>query len=333
MAAVPPEQALPKIDNSFGAVFIGYSVVAIFYGITCVQTYIYFTKFPKDGRVLKTSIFILWILDSLQLAFVAQMLYHYVIANYGNPEALNIITWSFPVETIVTTINDGIIRCIYARRIWTLTKNKWSTGLILVLTLAVSGTCLAIVAHMFQLRTFDSLPHIRPLISSAFTAVAATDTAIASLLCFNFLQRRSGFKRTDTQLQILIKYAIHTALLTSIVAITSLITFLTMPHNLVFIAIFITLPKLFLNSLLATLNAREQLRERFESNIESVHLSRIPGGGSELSSDFSKREQPMMFDLGCVKVDREEVQTDGDGYAISGQTKTIEINMDTTCKV
>ncbi|KAL4247824.1 hypothetical protein ABKN59_007103 [Abortiporus biennis] len=304
--------SLPKLDDTFGAVFIGFTVVAIFYGITCLQTYLYFTTFQKDGRVMKSLIFFLWIIDTVQLALVAQMLYHYLITHYGKPEQLTIIAWSFPVETTVTTISDGIIRCIYAHRIWRLTQNKWMTGLILLLTFTLS----AIVAHMFKFDTFESLSLIRPLVSFCFAAVAATDAAIASSLCYNLVKRRSGFKRTDSQLQLLIKYAIHTALLTSIVAIVSLITFLCMPHNLIFIAMFIILPKLFLNSLLATLNAREHLRDHFD-NVESVHLSRIPGGTSFASSVTAKNSQPMMFDIGSVKVDKEEIQTgDLDTYIL-----------------
>ncbi|KAI0782711.1 hypothetical protein C8Q75DRAFT_493720 [Abortiporus biennis] len=328
-----------NLNNTFGAVLIGLVVVAIFYGITCVQTYIYYITFPNDGPVLKSLIAFLWILDSLQLALVTHMLYHYLIKNYGNPSELGIIVWSFPTGTIITTImNDGIIRCIYARRIWTLTKNKWSTGIVLVLTLAVVAGWIATSVHVFQSKTFEGLARIRTLISVCYSGVAFTDSVIAVILCANLLSRRSGFKKTDSQLQTLIKYAIHTALLTSIVAIASLITFLAMPHNLIYVATLITLPKLFLNSLLATLNARERLRERFD-NIESVHLSKLPGGisvssrsGSDPASSHHQ-VQPMMFDIGCVKVDKEQVQTrdleDLDSFVkLPGHRKAVEAGAD-----
>ncbi|KAI0794990.1 hypothetical protein C8Q75DRAFT_521008 [Abortiporus biennis] len=315
--------ALPKLDNTFGAMFIGLIIVAIMYGITCVQTYMYYTRYKNDSHIMKFLVFVLWNLDTTQLALVSQMLYHYLILNYANPVVLADIAWSFPVETIITTINDGIIRCIYAHRIWKLTRNKWATIIILMMTLTVSSLCLAIVVRMFQLKTFENLAHVRNLIIVALLSVAVIDASIASVLCHNLLQRRSGFsKRTDTQLQVLIKYAIHTALLTSIIAIVSVVAYISMPHNLIFIGSFVTLPKFFLNSLLATLNSRDDLRNGFDkSGSESVQLSKISVGASAIVSHTTPGQQDKMFDIGVVKVDREEVSSQEyqtDTFTISG---------------
>ncbi|KAL4242555.1 hypothetical protein ABKN59_011425, partial [Abortiporus biennis] len=102
--------AIPKLDDTMGAAFIGMVICSIMYGVTCVQTYTYYSRYKSDSRTMRVLVFILWLLDTLQLILVAHMVYYYVVTNYFNPKALVQIVWSFPAETIVTTTGDCIIR-------------------------------------------------------------------------------------------------------------------------------------------------------------------------------------------------------------------------------
>jgi len=57
-------------------------------------------------------------------------------------------------------------------------------------------------------------------------------------------------------------YAINSGLLTTICAAACLITYAVWPSEFIFIGVYFTLSKLFLNSLLATLNGREGLQNK-----------------------------------------------------------------------
>jgi len=84
------------------------------YGITCVQTYLYYTKYSKNDQlpmkfmiatlwqVIDNYIYIFWVvsrvLDSIHLALVTMMVYHYTISNWGDAIALSRTTWYCFVE-------------------------------------------------------------------------------------------------------------------------------------------------------------------------------------------------------------------------------------------
>ncbi|OBZ76583.1 hypothetical protein A0H81_03513 [Grifola frondosa] len=62
--------------------------------------------------------------------------------------------------------------------------------------------------------------------------------------------------------------------------------FITMPDNLIFLGFFFALPKLFLNSFLATFNSREHVREIGSSTpVMSILLSAMSGTHTGASSD------------------------------------------------
>ncbi|OCH92410.1 hypothetical protein OBBRIDRAFT_450525 [Obba rivulosa] len=66
--------------------------------------------------------------------------------------------------------------------------------------------------------------------------------------------------KTDTILRTLMLYSVSTGLLSSFFALASLITWVTMIYNRVYLAFFCAAPSLLFNSLLATLNGRQTLR-------------------------------------------------------------------------
>jgi len=89
---------------------------------------------------------------------------------------------------------------------------------------------------------------------------------------------RSNTPQTDTVIRTLIKYSINTGVLTSLCAVLMCITWVTLPNNLVYDIFFAALPTLLFNALLATLNARRELREAANAhgeaipNVSSIHL-------------------------------------------------------------
>ncbi|KAG6906594.1 hypothetical protein DXG01_012997 [Tephrocybe rancida] len=82
-----------------------------FYGITCVQSYMYFKTSTHDRQWFRGVIFSLWILDTLHLALITHGLYYYLVSNFGNFAALVGPTWSILAQVYVTCINDLIVRC------------------------------------------------------------------------------------------------------------------------------------------------------------------------------------------------------------------------------
>ncbi|KAI0790856.1 hypothetical protein C8Q75DRAFT_108426 [Abortiporus biennis] len=294
MAQTTP--ALPRLDDTLGAVFIGVTIAAILYGVTCVQTYTYYAEASKRDRLaLRALIGALWILDGLQLAFVGHLLYYFVITNYFNPVALQTSPWSAEAFNVVTNVADLIVRSILIYRIWRLCQKIYLPGVLMLGNLAASSFSLSASAKFQQIGNIEDLSPIKGLIIGVFSCIACIDTSIAVALVAILWGRRTGFERTDSQLQTLMIYSVHTGALTSLVAICVVITFATMPTKFIYIALFFTLPKFYINALLATLNARETIiRSEWRSNpssgLSGVHVSR-----TQISSTSIDRTQHPNF--------------------------------------
>ncbi|KAJ3508096.1 hypothetical protein NLJ89_g5940 [Agrocybe chaxingu] len=129
----------------------------------------------------------------------------------------------------------------------------------------------------FKLRSYFRFREIAWALYSGFGCSSAADTFIAISLSTFLIRSRTGVQRTDSMLSFLLALTINTGLLTrygyfsyfyglslnlviarlySICALGCLVTFAVWPNNLTFFGIFIPLNKLYLNSLLASLNAR-----------------------------------------------------------------------------
>ncbi|EDR04014.1 uncharacterized protein LACBIDRAFT_306378 [Laccaria bicolor S238N-H82] len=86
------------LSGSLRAAFLGSVAASFLYGITSVQTFLYFRNTCEDGRPFKLLIFGLWLLDTLHLAFTVHGLYFYIVTCIGNPEVLLSPTWTLLVR-------------------------------------------------------------------------------------------------------------------------------------------------------------------------------------------------------------------------------------------
>jgi len=90
--------------------------------------------------------------------------------------------------------------------------------------------------------------------------------------------------RSDSLVNILMVYTVNTGLLPSIVAAICLILYTVTPHNYIFLALYFNMSKLYLNALLATLNARSNLRNQMSGAITTIPFSGIAESGSDNNS-------------------------------------------------
>ncbi|KDN49856.1 hypothetical protein RSAG8_01921, partial [Rhizoctonia solani AG-8 WAC10335] len=96
----------------------------------------------------------------------------------------------------------------------------------------------------------------RWLVGGWLGAAAVCDILIVYMLSHALMTQRTGFGRTDALINKILWYTINTGLLTSLIAVTDLITFCTM-DNMIHLGFNFVLGKLYTNTLLATLNARD----------------------------------------------------------------------------
>ncbi|KAI0717412.1 hypothetical protein C8T65DRAFT_116374 [Cerioporus squamosus] len=270
--------AIPALHDTLGAALIGNIVAACLYGFTTLQTFTYYNRSSKDPPVLKTLVAILWFLDTLHLAFVSHTVYEFCVTNFGNFIALLEPTWSVLAQVIVTGVSDGIVRGIFCYRIWLLSNQHVPTLAFLAgSSLLAFGCSLAFPTVGFRYTTFVGLQQISWILYLGLSTVVLSDLLISGALCVLLAKRRSDFRRANSIIRNLIMYSINTCLLTTACSLAALIAYAASPHTFIYISFYFLLPKLFLNSLLATLNARKSLinqKDGVQIPLSSGNMSR-----------------------------------------------------------
>ncbi|TBU23959.1 hypothetical protein BD311DRAFT_810372 [Dichomitus squalens] len=261
-----------SLNNTLGAAFLGTIATSCFYGITVVQTYIYYKRNGTDPAYLQALVFFLWVMDSLHLALVVHAVYFYAVTNFTNVIMLDIPIWSILI--LVTGVSDGAVRGVFCHRVWRLSNRNYVLVVaIIISSLIVFSGSIAFAVKGFSIPTFTALSEISDILYISLGSGVVADVLIAGSMCYLLAKRRTGFTRTDSIVRVLMMYSINTGALTSMAALLTLLCYASMPNNFIFIAFYFVLPKLFLNSLLATLNARQPLRESNSGGMVSFPLS------------------------------------------------------------
>ncbi|KAF8222421.1 hypothetical protein L208DRAFT_1413433 [Tricholoma matsutake] len=187
------------VERTLGALLLGNLAAAILYGVTCIQTYIYYRKNYKDTPVFRFLIFFLWLLDGLHLAFISHASYYYLVSNFTNISAAASPTWSILIQICLTLITNGLIRTVFGRRVWLLTKGN----LVLVGCIAIASGLTFTTGFAYATRAFapfysqisiltDILCDFQQIYSRNFQTLVAD---IVSRLCL--LWKRSGRRHYD----------------------------------------------------------------------------------------------------------------------------------------
>ncbi|KAI0049363.1 hypothetical protein FA95DRAFT_1677629 [Auriscalpium vulgare] len=278
MASPLPKDPFAGIawDNKLGALLIGGLVSGVLFGITCMQSYTYFDRYPGDRWHLKTFVGALWVLDAFDFALTSDILYWYLVTNYTNPYALlGKPVWSLAAHVLVTSVVNFMDVC----------PTNLETNMNIILTAGIVLTSMLdlvvgfiITAKTLHFVSLDELSTESTLFYIDFAAGAGSDIYVAVALSYYLARSRTGFNtRTDSIVNILLLYTINTGLLTAADATLGMILYIAMPDNFIFIAFYFQLSKLYTNAYLATLNNRNTLREKTTDSdgIVSIHLSRM----------------------------------------------------------
>ncbi|KAJ7149968.1 hypothetical protein C8R46DRAFT_1344486 [Mycena filopes] len=287
--------ALPhKISNPWGIVFIGSIVSSVLYGITVIQTFIYYRTWGKDTRGTKLMVFVLLVLDTLHQVVTTWMTYHFVISTFGDPVALNINHWTTGLEIFCNALVAFMVESFLVYRVWRLSgQNKILTVIGATFALAHLGTNLASPILGLHIPTVTgALEFIKPTATAGLAVGVAEDSIIAGILCYCLWRGRTGFAKTDDMLGRIIAMTIATGMLTSVVGLANLLSIAIAPQTLWVTAFNIQLSKLYVNSMLASLNARNAIRTVGQSTFMGSASTTIPSQGNFALQSVAELPRP-----------------------------------------
>jgi hypothetical protein len=249
------------IANTLGAMELATVIGVLLIGINTLQVFSYFRRYYKeDTWLMKITVGVVWVLQILHSAFLTHMLYYYTIIKIREPKAIAFSVFSFNMAIFCAAIQSFTVQCFFIWRVKVIAGGKILPYLCFVVAFVCLGFSCSNGVGAFMIKSFATFSVRWKIPTSTSLATRAfTDTAIAVALSSSLWRSRSGMANMDQIVDRIIAYALGCGLVTSTLAILELICFLTM-DNLIWLSVFIITTKLYANSLLATLNARDSLR-------------------------------------------------------------------------
>jgi len=246
----------------------------MFYGITCSQATFFLRHFPNDRQFVRRLIAFLWLLDTLHIIFVTHASYWYMVTNFTQSSAIQQIPWSLWASQIMAPTSDLIVRMFFLYRVWILSKkNKWLVYPVVLVSvvpwldgIALGGLGLA------RLKTVDEALHFSWMFYLGLGFMTVGDCYFAATLSYFLWQGKSQINtQTNSTVRILMLYTINTGLISTFFSLTCFVTYASLSRTFVYLTMYFPLSQLYINALLATLNARIWLRT--EADTVQIPLS------------------------------------------------------------
>ncbi|KAL1723270.1 hypothetical protein EV715DRAFT_246689, partial [Schizophyllum commune] len=236
-----PVSSLLNVDQTIGAMSIGFSLSCLLFGVLSTQVFIYFRRYPHDMYGYKAFVVGIWMLELIGQVLIGHAVYYYTISHFAEPLVFitgNVI-WTLIVQIIFGDIVGSLVKACFALRVYRFSgRNWWVTGGIFVLIFGQFGLGIAYSQRSFVLNRLVFLPKLKTIATLALSANVATDATIALSLCFFLGKYRTGHRKSDTMVNKLTAYAINTGLLTSLISLATLLLYNLRPQTFEFMAMF-----------------------------------------------------------------------------------------------
>ncbi|ESK92422.1 hypothetical protein Moror_4553 [Moniliophthora roreri MCA 2997] len=252
------------VPKTLGALLIGALFASLCSGGVVIQTLLYLKLYPSDSPSLKSLVLIIWLLDTFHTAFIWGALWEYLVDFYGKPDLIDRISWTLAMSIVFTAILTFCTHCFFAHRILKLSKkNWWLTAPIFVLAVLRLTSASGTTAQMLKLQSFAKFrDEVHWLFTLGLALSCMVDILITGSLFFLLQTSRGDAGNLNVVIDTLILYTFETGSITAAATIVSMICWIAMPTNLIFMGLHFVIGKLYANSFLVTLNTRRNLREQ-----------------------------------------------------------------------
>ncbi|KAK6980688.1 hypothetical protein R3P38DRAFT_3117647 [Favolaschia claudopus] len=222
-----PHLALPRaslfpLDNLLGAWLLGVIFSAVLFGVTCLQIFLYFTKYgTRDSAFLRIFVIFLFALDTVHLALVSHSIYRTVVTNFGDYVALRKAPWTLwqSLHFMLSTVFN-----------WNSSKRP--------------------AASWYDMNSLYKYAASKLYLTSGLSFIAAGDLLISCTMIYLLFRSKTGFKRTNKAINTLVAYTVSSGAITTVFTIGDVIAGSVWPSTLIQIPF------------MSILNSRDHIRQQ-----------------------------------------------------------------------
>ncbi|KAF7372140.1 hypothetical protein MVEN_00072900 [Mycena venus] len=262
----------PSLASTYGAWLISLFLETLLYG----------------GPVV-----IVTFLETVQITFFFISTYYRFVQRFGEPPGD--LIWSDSLQLLANYLTAFVVQMHFASVIYRLAKKRAGirrlsslvTYPVIVLAFVQISAGIAQTILSYQLRSFSKLEQTKVTTTLQTAASLACDIVITMLLCRCLTIYKDGTERTRTlkMLNSVMTNAVIRGMLTAASSAATMILFLLYPDTFWFFLSFAPNSKLYMNSMLASLNMRQHNCDLASPNGEDgIELSQLSTGRSVVTS-------------------------------------------------
>ncbi|KIM82550.1 hypothetical protein PILCRDRAFT_820405 [Piloderma croceum F 1598] len=253
-----------NVVEVLGPAFVGFIFCLCLYGTTLAQVIFYFWSFPDDSRRTKYLVAILCAGDTIHVCLICDMFWDVLIHGRFIDESTTLtLPWQLGASFVIVILIIFAVQSFFCLRVWRVSYRN-----------VVAVTIIGIAATTQLVAGFVSLGYsIHGALPADFfepgnnffarlelISCIVCDGMISAALVYYFRKNRVGMARTEPVIQQLIILSVNMGVLLCIVTTVTLILFETGGGSYVLLASHFISSKLYVNSLIATLNSRRHFR-------------------------------------------------------------------------
>ncbi|KAH7907497.1 hypothetical protein BJ138DRAFT_1159981 [Hygrophoropsis aurantiaca] len=202
----------------------------ILYGVICTQTFAYMHRFPKDSKIIKSTVLLLCLLEGCHLGLLMNVLNYYVIQRGGEEASLQLIYTGVGICYIFGYVCTYLVNLFYVWRMWIISKRSAFSVIIAILATARVAVEIAFCTlSMFNNEWNLFTQNLRPTFVSTLVLTAVVDCWIALSMTYYLHQGRTSITMTDSVISRCVRYTVGTGALTFMMTVVILVTMFTGP--------------------------------------------------------------------------------------------------------
>ncbi|KAJ7748767.1 hypothetical protein DFH07DRAFT_961967 [Mycena maculata] len=282
----------PSLASTYGAWLVSLFLETILYGIGFLQACLYFQWYPTDAWSIKFPVALvlqvdyLWFFETTQISFFFRSSYVRFVQEFGIVQVD--LLWSDSLQLLANYLSAFTVQIYFTSRIYHLMKEPIDSNMHKASGLGVYAVGIFAVVEIsagiaqtvlsYQLRSFAKLENTKAITTLQTAGSLACDIGITVYLCVFLARNKTGLPRTEKMMNALMINAVNRGMLTALSSAFTMILFLVYPDTFWFFLSLAPNSKLYMNSMLATLNMRHHVR-KMAGEWNTVELGTDTGTG------------------------------------------------------
>ncbi|KAJ3813829.1 hypothetical protein EV368DRAFT_63671 [Lentinula lateritia] len=314
-----PIDVVSTVGASFAGclVAVGLNLLLLILKLSAVlgfQVFLYYRIFPSDTLSYKILVGWIWATDTVHTVLLCATIWQYLILSFEKLEIMVEVLPTVAVTVAMTATAALSVDGFYGWRIHKMSKhNWWLTGPIAFLSVAQVGLAFTNAAVIMNTKTFFDIAKKTQVVFVANLFVSAVTDIIIAVARYYYLRdiKRQGYLPTQEIVDGIVVFTINDGVMTCAVAIAAVVCCLAIPHNFVFLGLYVINSKFYSNSVLATLNLRNWYRHRYTPGHRPVlMMSRATNDAYKVHGETEQRSISMLPNFGgstrrsSVSIDR-----------------------------